>query len=335
MLFGSRCLRFGACDWPGPPRRATIFLVATRKMDKESPCRSAGSRRCLAHAPAGRVETRSGAQTSTRQFRRPRLCLTACAEGAAGSASPLPAGALPLSQAGIRARFVALAQAVQGLILAVLFQVAFGWRVIGRVSPLVGDLIFLMATRKMDKETPPPCSAGSRRCLAHPAGVETRLRASIDATIPAGRRLHSALKGEGCCSASPLPAACVAVVSGAIRARVAGVQGFDLAVRFSRCLRLAMIGRLARQASDFLVATKKVRPRNAPAAKRRLAPVSSLHPRPAESRRNSPLRAQTSTRPFHLAAGCTRRCRREGCCRLGFAIAGRVCDLLSRAAFRG
>ena len=97
-----------------------------------------------------------------------------------------------------------------------------------------------------------------------------------------------------------------------------------LAVRFSGCLRLAVIGRVSpRRATIFLVATRKMDkeapPAAAPATADALAP-----PTAGGSRRNSPWRAQTSTRQFPPAAGCTRRCRRGKRCRLGFAIAGGV-----------
>ena len=71
-----------------------------------------------------------------------------------------------------------------------------------------------------------------------------------------------------------------------------------------------------------------MRPAAAPVLAGALAP-----PTPGGSRRNSPWRAPDidATPP---AAGCTRRCRREGCCRLGFAIAGALrCHCLSGAAF--
>ena len=68
-----RCFRLAVIGRVSP-RRASDFLVATRKSPKKRPCRSAGLRRCpRPPASAGRVETRPGGpQTSTRQFRRPR-----------------------------------------------------------------------------------------------------------------------------------------------------------------------------------------------------------------------------------------------------------------------
>ena len=76
------------------------------------------------------------------------------------------------------------------------------------------------------------------------------------------------------------------------------------------CFRLAVIGRVSpRRATIFLVATRKVDketpPAAAPARAGALAP-----PEPGGSRRNSPSRAQTSTRQFPPAAGCARRYRR-------------------------
>ena len=64
---------------------------------------------------------------------------------------------------------------------------------------------------------------------------------------------------------------------------------------------------------------KETPPAAAPARAGALAP-----PEPGGSRRNSPSRAQTSTRQFPpaLAAGCARRAEGKGYCRLGFAIAG-------------
>ena len=97
-----------------------------------------------------------------------------------------------------------------------------------------------------------------------------------------------------------------------------------LAVRFSGCLRLAVIGRVSpRRATIFLVATRKMDkeapPAAAPALAGALAPPAS-----GGSRRNSPWRAQTSTRQFPPATRSSRRCRRGKRCRLGFAIAGRL-----------
>ena len=83
-----------------------------------------------------------------------------------------------------------------------------------------------------------------------------------------------------------------------------------LAASILGCLRLAVIGRVSpRRASSFLVATKKGGKEAPPAAAPALA--GSLAPPASDgSRRNSPSRAQTSTRQFPPAAGCARRCRR-------------------------
>ena len=47
-------------------------------------------------------------------------------------------------------------------------------------------------------------------------------------------------------------------------------------------------------------------------------------PAPGGSRRNSPLTGSDIDATIPAGRGCTRRYRREGCCRLGFAIAGGV-----------
>ena len=103
----------------------------------------------------------------------------------------------------------------------------------------------------------------------------------------------------------------------------AGSRLLILAVRFSGCLRSAPVGRVSpRRATSFLVATKKGGKKRPPAAAPARAGALAA-PTPGGSRRNSPWRAQTSTRQFPPAAGCTRRTAEgEGCCRLGFAIAG-------------
>ena len=76
------------------------------------------------------------------------------------------------------------------------------------------------------------------------------------------------------------------------------------------CLRLAVIGRVSpRRATIFLVATRKVDKETPPAAAPALAGALAP-PTAGGSRRNSPSRAQTSTRQFPPAAGCARRCRR-------------------------
>jgi len=88
------------------------------------------------------------------------------------------------------------------------------------------------------------------------------------------------------------------------------------------CFRLAVIGRVSpRRATIFLVATRKMDKETPPAAAPAIADALAP-PTAGGSRRNSPSRAQTSTRQFPPAAGCTRRCRRGKRCRLGFAIAG-------------
>ena len=103
------------------PPAGDLFLVATKKGGKEAP----RPQRRLAPVPRStrvrRVasKTRPGAQTSTRQFRRSRA-----APGAAEGALPARLrhcrrAVVPSFRHGIRARFVAPAQAgVQALILA-------------------------------------------------------------------------------------------------------------------------------------------------------------------------------------------------------------------------
>ena len=83
------------------------------------------------------------------------------------------------------------------LIFVVWFLGCLQSAVIGRVSPRRAT-IFLVATRKMDKEAPPAAAPASPVPSLHPrpAGrVVTRPAGSdIDATIPAGRGLRSALQ---------------------------------------------------------------------------------------------------------------------------------------------
>ena len=104
------------------------------------------------------------------------------------------------------------------LIFVVWFLGCLRLAVIGRVSPRRATT-FLVATRKVDKETPPaaaPARAGSL-ASAHGRRVASKLAlagSDIDATSPAGRGLRSALqKGKATAgSASPLPAPCRANV---------------------------------------------------------------------------------------------------------------------------
>ena len=175
----------------------------------------------------------------------------------------------------------------------------------------------------MDKETPPCRSAGSRRC---PRCARVRRVASKLALTgsrhrrdnSAGRGLRSALqKGKAAAgSASPLPPIAGTVPSQSLhRHRASGasvsgaafghdssprrgrVQALDLCCLVLRCLRLAVIGRVSpRRVTILLVATKK-EDKNAPAAAPALAGALAP-PASGGSRRNSPWRAQTSTRQF-------------------------------------
>ena len=166
-----------------------------------------------------------------------------------------------------------------------------------------------------------PCRSAGRQFLApHGAGGSRRNSPSagsdIDATIPAGRGLRPALqKGR------PLRARLR--IAGRLsrrrrsglgsRARFvapaqAGVQGFGLAVWFSGAFgwrRLAGSRPGGRPPSCGDKKDGKERPLAAAPA----SPVPSLRPRSGGSRRNSPWRAQTSTRQSLPAAGCTRRCK--------------------------
>ena len=73
---------------------------------------------------------------------------------------------------------------------------------------------------------------------------------------------------------------------------------------------MAVIGRVSpRRASSFLVATKKGGKEAPPAAAPALAGALAA-PTPGGSRRNSPWRAQTSTRQFPPATRSSRHCRR-------------------------
>ena len=88
------------------------------------------------------------------------------------------------------------------LFFAVRFGACRRLKMIGRVSPR-RVTTFLVATRKVDKETPPaaPPASPVPSLRPRPAGrVETRPAGSdSDATIPAGHGLHSAVqKGRGC-----------------------------------------------------------------------------------------------------------------------------------------
>ena len=218
------------------PRRATLFLVATRKMDKNAPCRSAGSRRCprsthrrvaskLALAgsdidatiPAGR-----GLHSALQKGRLLPARLRHCRSAAVPSFRARDSGTIRRPGAG---------RGPVPLILCCFdLGVPFQLAVIGRVSPR-RRVTFLWR-----RESGPNAPLPQRRLAPVPRSTRARRVASklaltgsdIDATIPAGRGLRSALqKGKTTAgSASPLPAGAVpsfrARDSGTIRRPGAG-----------------------------------------------------------------------------------------------------------------
>ena len=89
-----RCFRLAVIGRVSP-RRASDFLVATRKSPKSAPCRSAGLRRCPRSTRVRRVASKLALAGSDIDATIPagrglhRRCRR---ESVAGSASPLPAG---------------------------------------------------------------------------------------------------------------------------------------------------------------------------------------------------------------------------------------------------
>ena len=236
--------------------------------------------------PAGRVNSPVAGQTSTRQF-QPRAAPRRCRREGCCRLGFAIAGRVRCRAAtgrGIPGTIRRPARPVQAdLCCSVLL--AFGRRLLAGSRP--GGRPPFVATKKGGRKR--PCrSAGSRRCPHPPTPGGSRRNSpwrapDIDATIPAGRGLHSALqKGKAAAgSASPLPAACVAVVSGAafghdfVAPAKARVQGFGLCCSV---LGVPSVGDdwpgLPRRASDFLVATRKS-PKNALPQRRLAGALSS------------------------------------------------------------
>ena len=269
--------------------------------------------------PAGRVETRPGGLRHRRDnSRRPRL------RSALQKGKALPARlrhcrrrASP-SQGGIRARFVAPAQAGSAFGLFVWFSACRRLAVIGRVSPR-GRPSFVWRQRRWIKT---PCrSAGSRQCprSAGPAGRRnspSRAQTSTRQFPPAAGCARRCRRGKRRLVASPLPAA----TSLECRCSGRGIRHERglLDHRFvwlGACFRSAVNAR-SRPGDLFLVATRKMGPCRSAGC----SPINLARRAAGGSRRNSPSRARTST-PIPPVRSCAGG--RRGSAAGGFAIAFR------------
>ena len=149
-----------------------------------------------------------------------------------------------------------------------------------------------------------PPVAGSSRRRRRGKRLPARLRHCRRLVVPPSRARHSDTISRPGAGRGPVPLVII--------------------VCLVACFRLAVIGRVSpRRATTFLVATRKMDKETPPAAAPALAGALAP-PASGGSRRNSPWRAQTSTRQFPPATRSSRRCRRGKRCRLGFAIAGRL-----------
>ena len=194
-------------DWPGLPRRATIFLVATRKVDKETPL----PQRRLAPVPSRHLSWRFGrnspsrAQTSTRHPAG-RGCAGA-AEGKAATGWLRHCRRMVASIVGTWRSVTIRRPAQAGSSAFGLCRSVFGALSVGgdwSGLALAGDHL-LVATRKMDKETPPcrsaPARAGAPAPPALAGRVETRPGGprDIDAIPLPAAAAPGAAEGEGHC----------------------------------------------------------------------------------------------------------------------------------------
>ena len=223
--------------------------MATRKSPKKRPAAAPARAGALAPPASGGSRRNSPwrAQTSTRQFRRPRAALGAAeGEGLAGSASPLPAA----GRASIAGTAVGNDSSPRrrpgpvALVFAVRFSGCFRLAVIGRVSPRRAS-DFLVATRKSPKKRPAAAPASPVPSLhPRPAGrVETRpagLRHRRDNSRRPPQAASALQKGRSAGSASPLPAASRASIAGTAvgndsSPRRRPGQGFDLCFLVCGC----------------------------------------------------------------------------------------------------